>query len=233
MNLSGDSVSAGISIGCPEPDRRFDRWAASYDLSQLQNVLYGPVHEAVLRYARQHVPHPGTILDVGCGTGRLPARLASAYRQAQVAGVDASTMMIRKAAAAPAPHRARLAAALAEQLPFADAVFDLVVATLSVSHWNDKAAGLAELSRVMTPDAVLVAADVCPARSFQAVTGWTRRGRSRLPGGLPALISAGGLHVQRVAPIRSVACIADAALVAARKPRLRQRDPAEQDPGVT
>jgi ubiquinone/menaquinone biosynthesis C-methylase UbiE len=149
MNLPRDSVSAGISIGRPEPDHRFDHWAASYELSQLQTVLYGPVHDAALRYARQHVPHPGAILDVGCGTGRLPARLASAYRQAHVAGVDASAAMIRNAVTAPAPHRARLAAALAEQLPFADAAFDLVVATLSVSHWSDKAAGLAELSRVM------------------------------------------------------------------------------------
>lgn len=218
VNLPRESVPAGDGIGRAEPDHRFDHWAASYDLSQLQTVLYGPVHDTVLRYARQHVPHPGTILDVGCGTGRLPARLASAYRQARVVGVDGSAAMIRNAVTAPVRRRARFAVSLAEQLPFPDAAFDLVVVTLSLSHWRDKAAGLAELSRVMTPDAVLVAADVCPARSFQTVAGWTRRSRCRPSGELPVLISAGRLRVERVEPIRSVASIADAVLVAARKP---------------
>ena len=76
MNLLRDPVPASSGTCCPGFTRRFDDWAASYDLSPLQAVLYGPVHDAVLRYARQHVRHPGMILDVGCGTGRLSARLA-------------------------------------------------------------------------------------------------------------------------------------------------------------
>jgi ubiquinone/menaquinone biosynthesis C-methylase UbiE len=52
---------------------------------------------------------------------------------------------------------------MAERLPFADAVFDLVVVTLPVSHWSDKAAGMAQISRVMAPDGTLVAAGVSPA----------------------------------------------------------------------
>lgn len=82
MDRPGNSASASADIGRPEPDRRFDRWTGSHDLSQLQTALYGPVHDAALWYARQHVPCQGMILDFGCGTGRLPARLASAYRQA-------------------------------------------------------------------------------------------------------------------------------------------------------
>jgi ubiquinone/menaquinone biosynthesis C-methylase UbiE len=138
VNLLRDHVPAGPGTGCPGYVRRFDGWAASYDRSPLQTVLYRPVHDVVLRYARQHVPHPGIILDVGCGTGRLSARLASAYDQARVVGIDASTGMIQNAAAV--PRQSRFAAAMAERLPFADAVFDLVVVTLSVSHWGDRAA---------------------------------------------------------------------------------------------
>ena len=102
MDRPGDSRCAGADAdaGCPGRDRRFDGWAASYDLSQLQAVLYGPVHDAVLRYARQHAPDAGTVLDVGCGTGRLPARLASAYGQAYVVGADASAAMIGTAVTA-------------------------------------------------------------------------------------------------------------------------------------
>lgn len=149
MNLPRASVSPGTSTGYPGLDRRFDRWAASYDLSQLQTLLYGPVHDAVLRCAHQHIPKPGVILDVGCGTGRLAGRLASA---------------------------------LAAQLPFADAVFDLVVATLTVSHRGDQAAGIAELSRVMAPGGVLVVADVCPVGSISAVSAWTTRDTRPGPG---------------------------------------------------
>jgi len=113
---------------------------------------------------------------------------------------------------------------------FAEAVFDLVLATLSVSHWSDKVAGLAEISRVMAPDAILVAADVCSTRGFRPMIGWSRRGRFRFPDELPVLISADGLHVEHIEPIRSVASIADAALIAARTGR-RHRDPWSGNPG--
>ena len=199
--------------------RRFDCWAATYDLSHLQTALYGPVHDAVVRYAWQHVRDPGAILDVGCGTGRLPARLVSAYCRACVVGVDASTGMIRNAVTAPVRRRGCFAAAAAEQLPFADAVFDLVVVTLSLSHWRDRAAGLAEIARVMAPGATLVAADVCPRRSFRPMIAGARRRGPEGPDELAMLITAGGgLRVEHAEPITSVALIADAVLVAARTP---------------
>jgi ubiquinone/menaquinone biosynthesis C-methylase UbiE len=222
MNRLRDHVPAGPDTGCPGYARRFDDWAASYDLSPLQTVLYGPVHDAVLRYARQHVRHPGMILDVGCGTGRLSARLASAYDQARVVGIDASTGMIRYAASTTVPRRSRFAAALAERLPFAGAVFDLVVVTLSVSHWRDRAAGLAEISRVMAPDGTLVAAGPSAPRSFPPRTRRIRRSTPWLHGELPALIAACGLQVERVEPIPSVAAIADTVMVAARTAPVRQ-----------
>jgi SAM-dependent methyltransferase len=215
--------SAGAGIRRAESARRFDVWAATYNLSPLQAVLYRPVHDAVLRYAQQDVRHPGRILDVGCGTGRLPARLVSGYRHACVVGVDASTEMIKNADAAEVPDRAHFAAAAAERLPFADAVFDLVVVTLSMSHWCDKAAGLAEIGRVMAPGATLVAAEVSQARPCRPHIAWARFRRPRFPPGLPSLIAAGGFHVKHVEPIRSVALVTDAALVVARRPHVAHR----------
>ena len=49
-------------------------------------------------------------------------------------------------------QRARDAApavqAVAEALPFPDGAFDVALAVLTVHHWRDRAAGLAEMRRV-------------------------------------------------------------------------------------
>jgi ubiquinone/menaquinone biosynthesis C-methylase UbiE len=117
MKLLHDQGPACLDTGRPEIVRRFDDWAASYDLSAWQTALYGPVHAAVVHYARRQVPYPAMILDVGCGTGRLAARLVSVYGQARVVGVDASTGMIQSAAATTVPYRSRFAVAMAEDCP--------------------------------------------------------------------------------------------------------------------
>jgi ubiquinone/menaquinone biosynthesis C-methylase UbiE len=101
-------------------------------------------------------------LDVGCGTGLLAARLAAAFAGARVAGVDPSAAMIRRAGAARAGSGAGFVTGCAEELPFAGSVFDLVVVTLSMSHWCDMAAGLGQIRRVMAPGATLVAAETVP-----------------------------------------------------------------------
>jgi len=171
-----------------------------------------------LRHACQRVPQPGRILDVGCGTGRLAVRLEAAFGGTLVVGVDLSTGMIRHAATR-AGTGAAFVAGCAERLPFAGAVFGLVVVTLSMAHWWDVAAGLGEIRRVMAPGAVLVAAETMPASRprFGSAALWWRRPGVR--GGLPSLIAASGLRVRRVEPIRPVAVAHDAVLVAADRPR--------------
>ena len=201
--------------------RRFDRWAAGYDGSQLQAVLYGPVHEAVLRHARLRVPRPRHILDVGCGTGRLAARTAHAYQRAQVAAVDASTEMIRNAAPSPDIH---YVCAMAERLPFASAAFDLVLVTFSVSHWLGKAAGLAEIGRVLQPGATVIAAEVLPARPARPFPVRSGGRRLNLAQGLPAVIIASGLSIHHVQPIPATAIAVNTVLIAAGK-RTRHGEP--------
>jgi SAM-dependent methyltransferase len=51
----------------------------------------------------------------------------------------------------------------AECLPFTHEVFDLIVATLSLRHWTDLPAGVAEIGRILTPGGVLILADVFPS----------------------------------------------------------------------
>jgi ubiquinone/menaquinone biosynthesis C-methylase UbiE len=106
---------------------------------------------------------PARILDVGCGTGLLLRRVARMFPEAALAGVDVSAGMLAAAAAGgrdtgPAP--VRLVQAQAEWLPFADAAFDVVLATMAVRHWGDQAAGLAEIARVLAPGGLFGLADV-------------------------------------------------------------------------
>jgi SAM-dependent methyltransferase len=90
-----------------------------------------------------------TVLNVGAGTG--------SYEPAdrQVTAVEPSAEMIRKRP----PGAAPAVQAFADGLPFADKSFDAVMAVLTVHHWPDKAAGLAELRRVTKGPIVLLTFD--------------------------------------------------------------------------
>ena len=100
------------------------------------------------RIARQIAAALGAatrIVNVGAGTGSYePAgRVAAAC--------DPSATMLRQRPAGAAPS----VLASAEALPFADGAFDAALATLTVHHWDDRAAGLRELRRVAPRQVVL------------------------------------------------------------------------------
>jgi len=79
-----------------------------------------------------------TVLNVGAGTGSYePVRNG-------VVAVEPSTVMLsqRPASAAPAVR------AVAEALPFEDQAFEVVLAILTMHHWNDQRRGLEECARV-------------------------------------------------------------------------------------
>jgi SAM-dependent methyltransferase len=90
-----------------------------------------------------------TILNVGAGTGSYePVRSG-------VIAVEPSAVMIsqRLPTAAPAVR------ATAEALPFRNRAFDVVLAILTVHHWNDQKRGLEECARVTRDRVVLLTWD--------------------------------------------------------------------------
>jgi SAM-dependent methyltransferase len=94
-------------------------------------------------------------LDVGCGPGALTAQLVQRLGADAVAAVDPSEPFV-------AASRARfpqvdVQQASAEQLPFPDDSFDLVLAQLVVLFMSDPVAGLAEMARVARPGGVVAA----------------------------------------------------------------------------
>jgi len=85
------------------------------------------------------------ILELGCGTGLLLARLAPRARSAF--GLDISLGMIEKAKA----RGLDVALGSVTHLPFADASFDLVYSFKVLAHVPDIGRALAEAARVTRP----------------------------------------------------------------------------------
>lgn len=102
------------------------------------------------------------ILDVGCGSGLLLARLAASAPSAELEGIDASAQMLRRARRR-LGERAPLTVARAQALPFPDASFDVVVSS-SVLHGVPGAPVdiLGEWLRVLRPGGRLVVTDWRP-----------------------------------------------------------------------
>ena len=90
-----------------------------------------------------------TVINVGAGAGSYePADLA-------VTAVEPSIAMIRQRS----PTAAKAVQASADDLPFGDGEFDAAMAILTIHHWPDKAAGLAEVRRVVRGPIVLLTFD--------------------------------------------------------------------------
>ena len=130
---------------------RFNRWAGDYDQHWMQRVIFEPVQRTVLKLAAEQVPQPDAILDVGCGTGRLLGLAQSRFPGAKLFGVDAAIEMVRQAQTSHPDGAIRFQQAVAEELPFPDASFDLVFSTMTFHHWSDQGRGIAEVARVLRP----------------------------------------------------------------------------------
>jgi ubiquinone/menaquinone biosynthesis C-methylase UbiE len=144
------------------PDRWFfDLWSRVYDLPLVQRLTYRPVHDAVVRAVAERTSR--RLLDVGCGTGLLAARLGRALPGTDVVGCDFSAGMLRQAAArdgaAPGVHWVQ---GDALRLPFRDASFDTAVSTEAFHWFPDQPAAVTEFHRVLAPGGRLLVALVNP-----------------------------------------------------------------------
>lgn len=99
---------------------------------------------------------PGqSALDVGCGPGALTGQLVELLGDAAVAAVDPSPRFVDTTRARYPGIDAR--EATAEDLPFDNRTFDVVMAQLVVHFMSDPIAGLAEMKRVARRGGVVAA----------------------------------------------------------------------------
>jgi SAM-dependent methyltransferase len=92
---------------------------------------------------------PGKILDVGCGTGEITARMAELWPNAGLTGVDLEESHLEKARQKVPQATFRKGDALA--LPFADGSFDLAVCRHLVQAVPDAKKVYGEMQRVLRP----------------------------------------------------------------------------------
>jgi ubiquinone/menaquinone biosynthesis C-methylase UbiE len=175
---------------------RFDEWGPSYEQHWMQRRIMGPVQQMVVDMAAEAVPSPRSILDIGCGTGRLLRQAATRFPQAQLDGVDPAEGMIKQGIALLPPGASiRLRQGTAEALPFSDGEFDLVLSTMSFHHWQDRAQGVREVRRVLAPGGRWLLADVVPAGPFVLLSHLIHIGGIRYRSNLDAMVAAAGLAI--------------------------------------
>jgi SAM-dependent methyltransferase len=100
------------------------------------------------------------VLDLGCGGGHVAYRVAPHVRE--VVALDLTPDMldqVRGTAQARGLNNIVTQQGAAEQLPFADGAFDIVLSRFSAHHWRDMEAGLREARRVLKPAGRAVFAD--------------------------------------------------------------------------
>lgn len=102
------------------------------------------------------------ILDVACGTGELARLLLEEHPGLSVAGVDISEKMLEVASEKLAARsNVRFEQGVAEDLPYGDDGFDLVVTASAFHYFDDPVEALREMRRVSKPGGRVVVLDWC------------------------------------------------------------------------
>jgi ubiquinone/menaquinone biosynthesis C-methylase UbiE len=91
--------------------------------------------------------HNITLLDVGCGTGRS----ASFFEELHWHGIEPAAGLI---AQAPSHIRLRIKQASAEDIPFPDASFDVILSLTALQNFDSPVQGVKEMKRVAKPGAL-------------------------------------------------------------------------------
>ncbi|MGQ3892399.1 malonyl-ACP O-methyltransferase BioC [Legionella sp. CNM-4043-24] len=155
----------------------FNRHAFEYEqAAKVQNEIGERLFER-LDYLKIN---PRYVLDLGCGTGVLSRRLKAKYPDACLVSLDLAYAMLKQTGKKQRLWRKwPLVNADMNQLPFSDAVFDLVFAN-QVIHWSEPLSRvIQELNRVMKAQGCLMFSTLGPdtflelRQAFAGADGYT------------------------------------------------------------
>lgn len=130
----------------------WDKWAGHY-ISEYPRGHF--ILETLARYAPEFRAEGARVLDVGCGDAGV--LIAFAEAGAVCSGIEPDARSLERGSVRAEEHGVRvdLRQSFAEQLPFPDAAFDLVVLDNVLEHVQDREQTLAEIRRVVRPGGLL------------------------------------------------------------------------------
>jgi ubiquinone/menaquinone biosynthesis C-methylase UbiE len=190
------------------PALRFDRLTAVFDPVVALTTREGHFKARVLE--RAEVRNGERVLDLACGTGTLAIELAEWAPGARITGVDGDPRILdrARAKAESAEVELELDEALADDLPYGDESFDVVLSTLFFHHLEDpvKRDSAEEIARVLRPGGRVVVADWGRPQDplmrvaflpVQLLDGFSNTG-GHVAGALPGLLAGAGLQAVEV-----------------------------------
>jgi SAM-dependent methyltransferase len=176
------------------------------DAAVAQLYLHRPEYPPeVYETLRGLSPHRNSLLDLGCGTGKIARGLAGDFRS--VTAVDASAAMLDIARRLEPADCDNITwrYGLAETVPLTGAPFDVVVAAASI-HWMDHSIVFPRLASAVTDDHVFAVVDGDGALEPPWQAPWDdflRRWIYRLTGELYEPDRTDTPHARRISQYRS------------------------------
>ncbi|KQO97680.1 class I SAM-dependent methyltransferase [Leifsonia sp. Leaf264] len=180
-----------------------DGWSqVAQGWAELWGSFADPARRAIIEAA---AIGPGTrVLDAGCGSGEFLDLLAE--RGAVAVGADPAPAMVALAREASAGTGADVVLADIENLPFADAAFDVATAVNALQFAEDTTAAVRELARVVRPGGIVAVSNWAEAalNDIDVVEAAIAEARDDEPypdgplrpaGGIEAALAAGGVQV--------------------------------------
>jgi SAM-dependent methyltransferase len=152
--MSARFVSLSADSADPPGLNDYDSFAEGYTASN-ETSFVNAYYERPAMLALAGEVAGRRILDAGCGSGPLFAALRD--RGAVVTGIDRSAGMLEQARRRLGDDADLRVAELGRPLPYADAAFDDVIASLVLHYLEDWGPALAELRRVLRPGGRLIA----------------------------------------------------------------------------